>query len=316
MDALVQRGVTVTAMSRNRARHSDDNAALKYVYGDLEVAETLAPVCQDVDTVFHLAGHAHAHRSTGRPDDGVHEAVNAHGTKALVNAAGQQGVKSFVFFSSIKVMGEGGETQLDESCTCEPETPYARAKLAAEQEVLSAGAQYNMHVCNLRLSLVYGPGVKGNLAQMIAAIDRGTFPPLPVLGNKRSMVHVLDVVQTALLAVEQPEANGQTYIVTDDHAYSTSEICLGISRALGKSDRGWSVPMSALRAIAKVGDAIGWVRGKRFVFDSDSLEKLTGSAWYSPAKIQRALGFKPRHTFQDALPEMIAAYRQGSNDSR
>jgi nucleoside-diphosphate-sugar epimerase len=59
-----------------------------------------------------------------------------------------------------------------------------------------------------------------------------------------------------------------------------------------------------------VGDVIGRLRGRRFVFDSDALEKLTGSAWYSSEKIARELGFRPKVTFEDALPEMIDWYRK------
>ena len=55
-----------------------------------------------------------------------------------------------------------------------------------------------------------------------------------------------------------------------------------------------------------MGDAIGRLRGRRFVFDSDALEKLLGSAWYSSAKIESRLGFKPEWNLEKAMPEMVA----------
>jgi nucleoside-diphosphate-sugar epimerase len=78
---------------------------------------------------------------------------------------------------------------------------------------------------------------------------------------------------------------------------------------LGKRVPRWSVPLALLKAAAYGGDAIGRVRGRRFTFDSDALEKLTGDAWYSSEKISRELGYRPKVTFEDALPEMIAWYR-------
>jgi nucleoside-diphosphate-sugar epimerase len=44
---------------------------------------------------------------------------------------------------------------------------------------------------------------------------------------------------------------------------------------------------------------------KRFIIDSETLQKLTGSARYSSAKIQHELGFKPQHSLQQSLPEII-----------
>jgi hypothetical protein len=57
--------------------------------------------------------------------------------------------------------------------------------------------------------------------------------------------------------------------------------------------------------LAKLGDGFGRLTGRRFPIDSDSLEKLTGSACYSSAKIHRELGFQPRQTLWKALPDII-----------
>jgi hypothetical protein len=54
-----------------------------------------------------------------------------------------------------------------------------------------------------------------------------------------------------------------------------------------------------------VGDGIGRLRGRRFFFDSDALDKLVGSAWYSSAKIEHELGFKPIHDLQSSLYEIV-----------
>ena len=84
-----------------------------------------------------------------------------------------------------------------------------------------------------------------------------------------------------------------------------------ICRALGKPIPAWHVPLWTLRALGRAGDAIGRVRGRRFLFDSDALEKLAGSAWYSSEGISRELDFRPGVTFPEALPELIAWYRKG-----
>ncbi len=167
---------------------------------------------ESVDTIFHLAAKGHALTET-RQDKAEYFRTNTEGTRRILEAAGKAGVRRFVFFSSIKAMGEGGNGCLDESAACEPQTSYGQSKLEAERLVLDGG--YVPEPTILRLSMVYGPGGKGNLPQMINAISRGFFPPLPEFDNRRSMVHVNDVVQAAILASEKPEAVNQTYIVTD-----------------------------------------------------------------------------------------------------
>jgi len=108
-----------------------------------------------------------------------------------------------------------------------------------------------------------------------------------------------------MLAAEHIEAAGQTYIVTDGEAYSTRQMYEWICDALHKPVPGWSVPPGVLNVMARAGDMIGAVRGRRFIFDSDALQKLTGSAWYSSAKIEHELGFKAQRTLQASLPDIV-----------
>jgi nucleoside-diphosphate-sugar epimerase len=189
-----------------------------------------------------------------------------------------------------------------------PTTFYGRAKRDAELAVLEAGEKHGLQVVVLRLPLVYGAGVKGNLRRMIEAVDRGRFPPIPEVGNKRSMVDVRDVVQALLLAAGDARANGQVYIVTDGYMYSTRQIYEWISAALGRSVPRWTVPLVLLRTAAKVGDVAGWA-GLPAPINSDVLDKLLGSACYSSERIERDLGFRPAYGLCDVVPEMVAAYR-------
>jgi len=127
--------------------------------------------------------------------------------------------------------------------------------------VLGIGRQANLHVTCLRLPLVYESGNKGNLFRMIAAIDRGVFPPLQEVGNRRSLVHVADVVQTAVFAAGTPAANGQCYIVTDGRSYSPHGLyVLILLRWLGKRMSSWPFPLWVLKALAVAGDVMRTTR--------------------------------------------------------
>ncbi len=307
--ALLVAGAKVSILVRHPCGRTWSGGKVEERVGDLSQRDKLSEACRNVDTIFHLAGYAHAWKSSSEQVDQLQHRVNVDGTRALLEEASDAGVRRFVFFSSVKAVGEGGSQCIDEAWEQAPDTAYGRAKLEAESLVLQTGHNSKMHVCNLRLALVYGSGVKGNLQRMIVAIEHGRFPPLPETGNKRSMVHVDDVVQAALLAATSARANGQTYIVTDDQTYSTRCIQQSIYCALGKRVPSWSVPIFVLRAMAKVDDLISFVTKRRFVFDSDTLEKLLGSSWYSAEKIKRELGYRPKRAFDDAVGEMVSHYK-------
>lgn len=76
------------------------------------------------------------------------------------------------------------------------------------------------------------------------------------------------------------------------------------------------VPRRLLRAAARFGDAVGRLRGRWFFFDSETLEKLTSSAWYSSKKIEKELGFRPAYDLEKALPEMVAVLGLGGKKAR
>ncbi len=95
-----------------------------------------------VDTVFHLASKAHAVSETLGDASGYEEVI-VGGTRCLVEAAERAGVRSFVYVSSVKAMGEGESRRpqtlpIDEQSSVEPETPYGRCKLEAESIVLQS----------------------------------------------------------------------------------------------------------------------------------------------------------------------------------
>jgi nucleoside-diphosphate-sugar epimerase len=310
VDALHVRRRIICALARDisKIRNIWPQGDVTGRSGDITNPKTLKDVCAGVHTVFHLASYSE--EVPFNETENLHWQVTVEGTRHLLELAVHSGVKKFIYVSSVKAMGEGGESCLDESSPAEPVSSYGRAKLEAERLVLEAGRRHGMHVCNLRLPLVYGHDNRGNIWRMISAIDHGRFPPLPETNNKRSMVHVDDVIQALWLMAENPAASGQTYIVTDSKVYSTHHIFLAVYKALGRQAPRWNIPIGILRAAARMGDMIRWIRGRSFVFDSGVLDKLTGSACYSCEKIKMELGYRPTRFLEDGLREMVDEYKK------
>jgi len=278
----------------------------EYFYvADLADQPGLLRACTNIDRVFHCAGHAHAFSAMNATAAQQHWQVNFEGTRNLVEAAGQAGVQRFVFLSSVKAMAEPDEVCANEDFPGQPITAYGQSKRAAEEAVLEAGARYGMHVVNLRLVMVYGSGGRGNLERMGRLVRKGWFPPLPETGNHRSLVHVDDVVAAMRLVAEDDRASGRTYIVAGPQAPSGRELLDAMRKVLGLPPCRWTVPESALRFAGHCGDGLETILKRRMPLDSEAVDRLLGSAWYSPARIERELGWRAKGSLEEGLREMF-----------
>ena len=240
-----------------------------------------------VDVVFHLAGFTHDMRDPCKIKD-TYQEVNVDATIRLAELAIKSGVKKFIFVSSVKAGGSSiSRMCANEIDQGEPEGVYGQTKREAEIKLLETGRRSSMHVSIIRPSLVYGPNAKGNLKSMLNGISKGWFPPLPETGNKRSMIHVDDLVRAILLVAGDDRANGEIFIATDGKPYSSREIYNAMCSALDKSISKWSVPKSLFDMVSLLNPRIKY-----------KLNKLLGDECYSSTKLE-ALGFKAQKTLKD-----------------
>ncbi len=301
---LNQRSCYVRVMGRQRcsALAVDD-----WFIGDLEKPESLAYIGEGVDTLIHLAGYAHA---TSRPypeEVEKHRRINLQGSCLLVEEAIRNGVKRIVYVSSVKAGGESALDCLTEENERPPSDPYGQLKREAEQNIFAMCKQANVHVAVIRPALVYGPGVKGNIAAMLRAIKRHRFPPLPETHNHRSMVDVRDLANAILLAAECDRANQKTYIISDNQVYSSRRMYEALVAGLGEKPPSWYVPAALFKFLGKAGDALEWVTRRAMPVNSTLVSRLLESACYQSVRAEQDLGFVPRYRFEDAVPGIVAA---------
>jgi len=237
---------------------------------------------QGIDVVFHLAGYTHDLKNASGVKQ-TYQKMNVDVTDELLSLSVKYSVKKFIFVSSVKAGGSPirGKCAAEEDQS-DPVGMYGETKREAELKVLEIGRKSDMHVSILRPALIYGPNVKGNLQLMMQGIKKGWFPPLPDVGNKRSMIHVDDIVQALLLLVNSQQANGEIFIATDGRTYSSRNIYETMCRVLGKSIPDWSVPKFLFSAIALISPNLSY-----------KMDKLLGDECYSSEKLQ-SLGFKAR----------------------
>jgi nucleoside-diphosphate-sugar epimerase len=293
-------GWRVIALARRPAsKHGDETLCV-----DLADGRPVPDFGAPVDTVFHLAAKAHALAET-LAEAGDYERINVDGTQRLVEAAARSGVRAFVYISSVKVFGEAQQRPdrgLNESDAPRPDTPYGSSKLAAEAIVF--GAEAVPHRVVLRPALMYGSGVKGNLARMWSAVAGSRFPPLPETGARRSMLHRDDFCAVLELAAGSGAARDRVFHVTDGRPLSARGILEAIRAAQGRRPLRGAVPVPVLQFAALAGDLAGRLRGRRFPLNSDSLSKLIGPAWFDSGRLERELGWRPRQSFGSSAKEL------------
>jgi UDP-glucose 4-epimerase len=252
----------------------------KSIVCDLQKDEIPQDALENIDMVFHLAGYSHD-LSKASKFDHIYRQVNVDATVRLAVLAATSGVTKFIFVSSVKAGG------IDEIAVDEPEGVYGKTKREAEFKVLEIGQQTGLHVSIVRPSLVYGPGVKGNLHLMRSGIEQGWFPPLPETGNCRSMIHVDDLVRAILLVADDKRANGEIFIATDGVPHSSRDIYEAICYSVGKTIPRWSVPKILFDGLSLLSPRIRY-----------KVDKLLGDEYYSSAKLE-GLGFKAEKSLMD-----------------
>ena len=267
----------------SRRKHSN----FKTVICDLQSKVIPDDALDSVDTVFHLAGFSHDLRDATKIQN-LYQEVNVEATVRLAKLAVKSNVKRFVFVSSVKA--GGGSTFgvcSSEKDQGDPEGVYGKTKREAELKLLKIGKASGMHVSVIRPSLVYGPNVKGNLQSMLLGIKKGWFPPLPETGNRRSMIHVDDLVRAILLIAEDKRANGEIFIATDGTPYSSREIYNTMCGVTGKLIPKWSAPKTLFDLASLASPRIKY-----------KINKLLGDECYSSVKLEE-LGFRAKKSLKD-----------------
>lgn len=307
VEKLRRSGQHVRAVLHDTTQSASDLQNVEIVTADIRDAGKVQEIAGGCEAIVHLAAKVHAIDDFGAEQD--YEAVNVVGTKHILDAAVRSGINRIVFASSVKVFGEETSRCVDETQPPNPQTAYGRSKWRAEQLVSEYAERHGLTAVSLRFPMVYGPTTKGNLYRMIEAIDQGKFPALPRLLAVRSLLHVQNSVQAVCLCLRASSFKRAAYIVADTDPYCVTDIYNWLRAGLGKAPPRWRVPLWVLKGGARCGDMLQSISARSVPLTTQQLIKLIGGAWYSSTAITRELGYQASYSFEKAVPELIAFYR-------
>jgi nucleoside-diphosphate-sugar epimerase len=267
LQEMPRRGYRVRALLRRPSELPPECASA--LIGDLARPQNMAAALEGCAAVIHSAGLAPG--MTGVPEDD-YRALNTEATLALARAARRAGVRRFLFLSSIRAQsGPTAERVLTEDLEPRPTDAYGRSKLAAEQGL----AELDLDWAALRLALVYGRGVTGNMARLVR-LARSPYPlPFGGLKAQRSLLSLDNLAAAIGHVLAAPGPLRRALIVADRERLTVAEMIAALRQGLGRRAGLFPVPEALLAAAFR---AMG--RGEAF-------ERLAGSLIADPAALVR-----------------------------
>ena len=274
------------------------------VIGNITPNTNWSQALENCEVIIHCAAKADAMNSKDNFDD--YYAVNADGTKNLAEQAVEAGVKKLIFLSSIKVNGENTDKKIfDNNLNNEknlkfrhdhlpnPDGYYAKSKFEAEKMLWNISLKTGLEVIVFRLPLVYGPGVRGNIARLIKIINLGLPLPLSGIKNKRSILGIDNLVDLLIHSIHHSKASGKIFLASDDQDLSTPELIKIIAFSLGRKANLFPFPISMLKFLTSV-------LGKR-----EEINRLVGSLRIDDSYTKEILNWTPSVSVEEGIRRMV-----------
>lgn len=291
---LPARGHAVVPAVRRASGLADE-----VVVGDIDGTSDWHPVLNGCNAVVHLAGRVHVMNDVAENKLKLIRTVNIEATLNLARQAVQAGVKRFIYLSTVKVNGEGGDAPYRETDAAAPGDEYANSKWEAEQGLQRISLETDLEVVIVRPPLVYGPGVKANFFSMMRWLQTGIPLPFGAIHNHRSLVGLDNLVDFIALSLEHPAAANQTFLVADGEDVSTSELLHRVAAALDVPARLFPLPQRLLEWVFKLVGKGGLSQRLCASLRCDISKAKSLLAWCPPVSLQEELQRTAEHFLRE-----------------
>ena len=277
VDRAAGSGLTLRALTR---RAQPSRAGITWIAGALDKPESLAMLVDGADAVLHIAGVVNA------PDREGFVAGNIDGTRAMVAAAREAGVRRFVHVSSLSAR--------------EPDlSVYGWSKRQAEDVVTQSGLDWTI----VRPSGIYGPHDSEWLDVFRTATLGLAFMPPP---GKLSLIAVEDFARllTTLVATDGPRA---VLEVDDGQVLTHADLAAAMGAAVGRRVMTLHLPKGLLQLGARIDRTL---RGPRAKLTPDRVGYLCHPDWTAdPALRPDPALWEPAIPLSQGLADTARWYR-------
>ena len=284
---------------------------LEFVRADVTLPDEIRSALQGCDLIVNLAAvHSDDVRPLSRYDE-----VNVDGAKNVCDAASALGVNRILFTSSVAIYGfpQGAP---DETVPANPFNAYGRTKKAAEvvYESWAADQPDERRLVIVRPTVVFGPGNRGNVYNLMKQVTRKNFVLVGDGTNRKSMAYVENVAAFLEHLVFMPATAGTAvYNYVDKPDFSMNDLISKLRGALGLNPSPMvRLPYSVGLAIGSAFDIAAHLAGKTFPISRIRVQKFCLNTTFT-AELLKETGFSPPVSLDDALGR-VAVHEFGAAD--
>ncbi|WKJ91177.1 NAD-dependent epimerase/dehydratase family protein [Methylomonas montana] len=310
--SLVEHGHTVTALGR-QCPNLVTPSGVRYQYGDILNQRCLADATRNVSVVYHLAAIV-----PGKGGQAEQWRVNHYGTRVLLQACIENGVKRLVFLSSVCAYAPPLKALLDEDSPTGGGDSYGQSKAAAELEIANA-ATNSLSSVILRPSQVYGPGDGGFTAMLVSMLSGKYLYTAGRSPRPFSLVYVDDLIEAIVRAGTSRAIGSDTLNIAGPptHLQALTSAYAAITGHEAKC-----VPLPI--AVVRLAQELRWFsrnlsgnamrpRWKSYAADQVYGSVLLGGPEYSVNRAKLALAFEAKTSIQKGLANVLNSHSHDSS---
>lgn len=280
-------------------------AGAEIIYASVTDADAVRKAVAGCDVVQHLAA---AFRELNVAES-FYDEVNVGGTRIVMEAARDAGVRKVVYCSTQGVHGHITNPPGDEQSPIAPADYYQKTKFEGEV-VVQAFIKAGLKATILRPTAIYGPGDPERFFMIFRKARQGTFQ---MFGSGRTFYHPVyidNLVDAFVLAMDPNKGNGETYLIADEEYVTIKELVTRVAKAMGTTVTIRHFPLWPLLVVAHVVEKACkpfHITPPIFPRRADWFRQVRA---FRIDKARRELGYNPRIGLDEGLRRTAQWYRQ------
>ena len=275
------------------------------ILGSVTDKEVVRRSVKGVEIVHHVAA---AFREMNVPDSFYHD-VNVGGTRNVLEAAFDEGVRKVIYCSTCGVHGNVDHPPAGEDAPIKPADYYQRTKFEAEP-IVRQFHERGLKTVTLRPAAIYGPGDPERFYLIFKRVAKGTFP---MFGNGKTYYHPLyidNLIDAFILAMENGRGEGEAYLIADEQYLEIEDLVRRVGRSLAVDVKIPHYPVWPVVAAGHVCEKVCKPFGITPPLFPRRVDWYRQNRAFKIDKAKRDLGYQPRVDIDEGLRRTAEWYRK------